>query len=156
MPDIPVRAVRRMDGYGGSGVTLMFSDHLGMERLIPHAKMRYACDYEFEALECARAMLEEPAEAHVTSPVDPDVMRLKPAEAAFNTEKYPEAFQALLENGIITDTGKRVQIGLYPNKFPICRIYAPQMDNAEDNRRARDAQMEMFQRMGLTTMRMGS
>lgn len=31
----PVQAVRRMDAYGGSGMTLLYSDHLGIEPLMP-------------------------------------------------------------------------------------------------------------------------
>ncbi|KAL7447111.1 hypothetical protein ACHAXM_011126, partial [Skeletonema potamos] len=73
-----------------------------------------------------------PYEAHVTTPVDPNVMKLKPEEACFNTEKYGDAVKALLQHGIITDTGKRIQIGYYREKFPICRIHAPQTNNRDE------------------------
>ncbi|KAL9190872.1 hypothetical protein ACHAXT_000578 [Thalassiosira profunda] len=158
LPEVPVRAVRRMDGYCGSGVTLMYSDHLGVERLVPFA-LRVYTDDEDEALETARWMADGNAayEQHVTSPVNPEVMKLKPHEAAFNISKYPEAYQGLLSRGIITDTGKRVQIGLYPEKFPICRIHAPQTEHRdmESIERERQAREEMFAKMGVTTLRMG-
>ena len=125
-PDAPVRAVRRMDGYGGSGMTLLFSDHLGVQPLLPYAEFLFCCDDEEEIREKAEWMGEGnySYEAHVTTPVDPNIMKLKPEEACFNTEKYGDAVKALLRHGIITDTGKKVQIGFYPVKFPICRIHA--------------------------------
>lgn len=94
-------------------------------------------------------MMDEAYEQHVTSPVSPDIVNLKPAEACFNTNKYPDAVKALLSNGIITDTGKKVQIGYYPEKFPICRIHAPQTDKLKDIQRARKEQEEVFAKMGM-------
>ena len=123
-PFAPVQAVRRMDGYRGSGVTILFSDHLGIERLIPYANLLFCCDDEQETLENAKWMGEGNYfyEAHVTTPVDPNVMKLKPEEACFNTEKYGDAVKELVQQGIISETGKKVQIGLYPEKFPICKL----------------------------------
>ena len=130
LPEVPVRAVRRMDGHGNSGMTLMFSDHLGIDRLIPFAREYFACDTDKEALETAKDLPNEAYRQHVTSPVRPDIMKLKPAEACFNTKKYRPEVEALLSSGIITDTGKRVQLGFYP-EMPICRIHALQTDNRE-------------------------
>jgi len=155
LPEVPVRAVRRMDGHGGSGLTLMYSDHIGIERLIPFAEKYYSCDDEDEARDTAKHMTKEAYEQHVTSPVSPDIMKLKPSEACFNTNKYPDAVRALLSNGIITDTGKRVQIGLYPEKFPICRIHAPQTDSREDTQRQNNEREQMMANMGFTTFKMG-
>lgn len=153
-PDAPVQAVRRMDGYGGSGMTLLFSDHLGIEPLLPYADALLACDNEQDKREKAIWMGEGnfPYEAHVTTPVDPNVMKLKPEEACFNTEKYGDAVNALLQNGIIEDTGKRIQIGYYPVKFPICRIHAPQTIDIEQRRRQEKEREEMFASMGFQTM----
>lgn len=85
-------------------------------------------------------------------------MKLKPAEACFNVEKYPGEYKALLEAGIISDTGKRVRIGYYPNDFPIARIHAPQTDKMEENIRMREMQRKereaMFERLGVQTYRM--
>ena len=88
---------------------------------------------ERKALEMARWMGAGHVayEDAVTSPVPPEIMKLKPGEAAFNTEKHADAANALLSHGIITDTGKTVQLGYHP-KFPICMIHAPQTDNAKD------------------------
>lgn len=90
----------------------------------------------------------------VTSPVSPEIMKLEPGEAAFNTEKYADAVKALLSNGIITDTGKQVKLGYYP-KFPICRIHAPQTDNAKDVKerfKERQAFMERMRRTEATIL----
>jgi hypothetical protein len=156
-PDAPVRAVRRMDGYGGSGMTLLFSDHLGVDPLIPYANFLFCCEDEQDTLDKAKWMGEGnyPYEAHVTSPVDPNVMKLKPEEACFNTEKYGDAVTALLQRGIISDTTKKVRIGYYPEKFPICRIHAPQTDNVDENKKQRKEQEEMFARMGFRTIQLG-
>lgn len=155
LPEVPVRAVRRMDGYGGSGVTLMFSDHLGIKQLIPFAK-EFFCDDDHEARAFAKnSIIKEAYEQHVTAPVNPDQMKLKPAEACFNTEKYPDAVKALMSNGIITDTGKRLRIGYYPEKFPICRIHAPQTENRDNVERQMMEREKMFTDMGFTIMRMG-
>lgn len=151
LPAAPLKAVRRMDGFGGSGMTLLFSDHLGLEPLLPYAEMIMGlCESEKENLEQAKELADNgelPYELHVTSPVEPTLMKLKPEEACFNTAKYPDAINALLTNGIITDTGKRVKIGLYPEKFPVCRINAPQTDNAEEIMRHQKMQEEMLERL---------
>ncbi len=84
----------------------------------------------------------------MTSPVPPEVIDLKPGEACFNIEKYPDAVRALLENGIITDTGKRVKVGLYRKKFPICRVHAPQADDPNKAQENFNARMEMLAQMG--------
>ena len=152
LPEVPVRAVRRLDGFGNSGVTLLYSDHLGIERLVPYALMQWP---DGNARKTAMMMGKgnHAYENAVTSPVPPDVMKLKPGEAAFNTAKYPDAVRALLSNGIITDTGKKVQLGHYPEKFPICRVHAPQTENAEENERERKQREEALASMGFTTMR---
>ncbi|KAL7538635.1 hypothetical protein ACHAXR_008701 [Thalassiosira sp. AJA248-18] len=41
----------------------------------------------------------------ITSNVAPDIMKLKPGEAPFNIEKYPDAVECLLSNGIICSPG---------------------------------------------------
>lgn len=153
----PVQAVRRMDAYGGSGVTILYSDHLGIEPLMPYADLLFCCDDVEDTCEKAQWMGEgnHPYEAHVTSPVDPRVMWLKPEEAAFNTEKYGDAVNALMQHGIITDTGKKVQIGLYPEKFPICRIHAPQTNTIDEIRRQQKEREDMFASMGFQTMHLG-
>lgn len=70
--DIPVRAVRRMDEYGNSGLSILFSDHLGIEPLIPYAKIYLAGDSEEEVRENAMSMgseeISHPYEHAVTRP----------------------------------------------------------------------------------------
>jgi hypothetical protein len=141
LPEVPVRAVHCLDEHRNSGLQLWYSNHLGVERLVPYAIMTFPVDCkdkegnfdERRALELARWMGAGRVayEDAVTSPVPPEIMKLKPGEAAFNTEKHADAANALLSHGIITDTGKTVQLGYHP-KFPICMIHAPQTDNAKD------------------------
>lgn len=155
--EVPVRAVHRMDGYGQSGMSLVYSDHLGIDKLLPFAEWQLPSDYEDDSRGTAEWMGKGnfAYEQHVTSPVKPDIMKLKPAEACFNTEKYGDAVKALLSSGIITDTGKRVQIGYYPEKFPICRIHAPQTDNREKVLKQMKEREEMLEKMSINTLRMG-
>lgn len=153
LPEAPIRAVRKMDGYGNSGVMLPFSGHLGVDRLIPYAR-RLCCDEddEDEVRDAVEAMIGgDPSflhEPHVTTPVSPEVIDLKPGEACFNIEKYPDAVRALLENGIITDTGKRVKVGYYRKKFPICRVHAPQTEDPNKVQEKFNARKEMLAQMG--------
>lgn len=156
-PDVPVRAMRRMDGHGRSGLTILYSDHLGIAKLVPHAR-KYYCDDEDdddEVIATARSLVEgnQAYEHHVTSPVAPDVVKLKRHEAVFNTKKHRVAVDALLANGIITDTGKRVQVGLYPEKFPVCRIHAPQTEKYDEAaKQLREEQERILQAMQEQTM----
>jgi hypothetical protein len=59
--------------------------------------------------------------------------------------------QLLLKHGIITETKKRVQIGLYREKFPICRIHAPQTEkrSKEEIVRQNFEHKAMLERMGV-------
>jgi hypothetical protein len=56
-----------------------------------------------------------------------------------------------MEHGIITDTGKRVQLGLYREKFRICRIHAPQTEKrrGEEIMRSNLEHKAMLQKMGV-------
>ncbi len=97
-------------------------------------------------------------EPHVTSPVSPEIMKLKPEESVFNNEKYPDVVRALLENSIITDTGKRVKVGYYREKFPVFRVHAPQTDDwnkVQEQRKAREeAREEMLAQWGFQSVRL--
>ena len=96
IPEVPVKAVHRLDGFGHSGLMLVFSDHLGLDALLPYAMMQYCSEDMHEAKENAEGMVGEMAASPPTSPVDPDIMKLKPGEAAFNTEKSKDVFDALI------------------------------------------------------------
>lgn len=152
-PDVPVRAVRRLDGHGNSGLTLVYSDHLGVEKLIPFAEMYFDTDEDGDEddkpINVAKCIAGNEAWLNfVTTPVSPSQMKLKPEEAAFNTEKYPDVYKSLIDSGIITDTGKRVKLGLYPH-FPICRIHAPQTEDREENKRSYQMHREMLEKMNI-------
>jgi hypothetical protein len=73
-------------------MTLLFSDRLGIVPLMEYAKVIQYCDDDNEVLEATEALAEGrfPYQAHVTEPVDPSIMRLKPEEACFNTVMYPD------------------------------------------------------------------
>ena len=125
---------------------LPYSGHLGVDRLIPYAR-RLCCDEDDEdkVRDAVEAMIGgDPSflyEPHMTTPVSPEVIDLKPGEACFNIEKYPDAVRALLENGIITDTG-------YRKKFPICRVHAPQTDDPNKVQEKFNDRKEMLAQMG--------
>ena len=150
LPEVPVRAVRRCDGYGNSGVQIMYSNHLGLDALVHVAMFQYSCESRAEARDCARNMHEEMYAPAVTSPVAPDLMKLKPGEACFNIRKHRDVYDEIISNGIISDTGKRVQIGYYPERFPICRIHAPQHDNVDEAKARMKAQKEILAKKSIT------
>ena len=155
LPDVPLRLRHGMDCDGNSGVTLYFSDHLGIEQLIPYAEMQTSCENKREARRNARALAQEGSDLPfniVTSTVKPSIMKLKPGEACFNTNKFKDIVDTLLERELISDTGKRVQLGYYKEKFPICRVHAPQMDRLEDVLRSRAEQQQAFAAMGFQTI----
>ncbi|KAL7553059.1 hypothetical protein ACHAWF_016313 [Thalassiosira exigua] len=152
-PEVPLRAVHRMDGHGNSGVLLCFSDHLGTDKLVPFADQVYGYwdSEEDERRDLLDAMVggdDSYQYEIVTTPVDPTIMKLKPGEAAFNNDKCPDSVNALTSKGIITDTGKRVNIGYYRD-LPICRIHAPQTDKRDPDtaRRESKAREESFKAM---------
>mmetsp|Transcript_27021 Transcript_27021/g.42406 ORF Transcript_27021/g.42406 Transcript_27021/m.42406 type:complete len:197 (+) Transcript_27021:276-866(+) len=159
LPDAPVQTVRRMDGYGGSGMRYCSPIIRVSNHSFPMLKSYFVAIMSKRLVTREQAMYisegHYPYESHVTAPVDPSVMKLKPEEACFNTEKYGDAVKALLQNGIIEDTGKRVQIGMYPEKFPISRIHAPQTDNIDEVQRQRKERDEMLASMGFQTMHLG-
>jgi len=57
--------------------------------------------------------------------------------------------RVLLRDGIITDTGKEVQIGRYSVRFPICRIHAQQTETDEDLEKRRDLSQQGFTQISL-------
>ena len=73
--DVPVKVYRKMDGYNNSGVALVYSDHLGLERLHSIAQIAFGADGDdpSELNRVARTLVEqcEMWQPHVTSPVDP-------------------------------------------------------------------------------------
>uniref|UniRef100_A0A7S2U8N3 MYND-type domain-containing protein n=1 Tax=Attheya septentrionalis TaxID=420275 RepID=A0A7S2U8N3_9STRA len=126
IPTVPLQAKHQLDGFGKSGISLWYSDHMGEEALHPHVMMYYG-----EVNDENRKDIIERPWAAVTNPVHDEKERrdLVHGEAAFNTEKYKSEIEALLKAGIITDTGKKTQIGYYNHKFPICRINIPVIES---------------------------
>jgi len=147
--EVPLRAKRTLDAYAQSEVIICYSDHLGTDRLLPTAKQIYGYDEDDEEIRDVLDAMVEGRDtfqyARVTSRVEPSVMRLNPGEAAFNIEKYGEVIRILLRDGIITDTGKEVQIGRYSVRFPICRIHAQQTETDEDLEKRREQQLETLE-----------
>lgn len=124
-PDLPLRAVHRLDAFGKSGLAIFYSNHLGEEDMKHHVIDHFG-EVDNEMGWNANG-LANTAWNIVTSPVHDDYDRanLKMGEACFNVSKMPQEVEALLSNGIITDSGKTVQIGMYPIRHPICRINLP-------------------------------
>ncbi|EJK46981.1 hypothetical protein THAOC_34329 [Thalassiosira oceanica] len=59
--DVPVKVYRKMDGFNNSGVSLVYSDHLGLERLHSIAQIAYGADGDDprELNRVARNLVEE-------------------------------------------------------------------------------------------------
>jgi hypothetical protein len=124
--DVPLRAIHQLDGFGCSGLSLYFSGHCGKQALHP-AIMKMFGEEDDEMGWNSDGITKIPW-AIVTSPVHDDEDRetqLLPNEACFNISKYPREHEALIEAGIITATGKTLQIGYYPRLHPVCRINLP-------------------------------
>lgn len=99
-PEVPLRAIHRMDGHGNSGVFICYSDHLGKEKLIPFADQVYS--YWDRDEDERRSLLNGMAEGHdsfhyaiVKTPVALEIAKLKPGETACNKEKFPDLVNAL-------------------------------------------------------------
>jgi hypothetical protein len=84
LPDVPLRAYRQLDGFGCSGVSLYYSNHMGEEFIKPHVIDIYG---EYNLGDGKN--LESVPWSMATSPVydDRDRSSLKPGEAVFNIEK---------------------------------------------------------------------
>jgi hypothetical protein len=124
--DIPLRTIHQLDGFGCSGLSLYFSGHCGKQALYP-AILKIFGEEDDEMGWNSNGITKMPW-AIVTSPVHDDEDRetqLLPNEACFNISKFPREHKALIEAGIITETGKELQIGMYPLLHPVCRINLP-------------------------------
>ena len=119
--ELGLRAIHQKDGFGCSGLRLMFSDHLGEERTRPHV-LEFFGKYDTETAEGFTTIDWE----ILTNPVYDVCERasLKTGEAVFNTTKAKVEVDALIKAGIIKDTGKRIKIGMY-DPHPVCRINIP-------------------------------
>mmetsp|Transcript_47397 Transcript_47397/g.55375 ORF Transcript_47397/g.55375 Transcript_47397/m.55375 type:complete len:205 (+) Transcript_47397:71-685(+) len=131
-PDVPLRAVHKLDAFGKSGLQLFYSNHLGEEATKPSV-LDYFGEEDDEMGWNANG-LEEMMWVIVTRPVHDvqDRARLKMGEACFNISKSSQEVEALLRSGIIKETGKTLQIGMYPVRHPICRINL-RIDEDSDN-----------------------
>ena len=121
-PDVPLRALRQLDGFGKPGVCIYYSNHLGDE------STRYFVEEIFgEVDEESMKEIQNVPYCVATSPIYDEVDRelLRPGEACFNISKNKEVFDALVRNNIISVTDKTLQIGMYPTMHPVCRINLP-------------------------------
>jgi hypothetical protein len=122
---LPLKAFHQLDGFGKSSMVLMFSDHAGKDALKPYV-IAYFGEINDENGWNAEGLTTIPW-GIVTSPMhDLDDARriLGPSEAVFNKSKFPEEIKALLDAGIITDTGKTYKMGYY-DPHPVCKINLP-------------------------------
>jgi len=102
----------------------MFSDHLGEERTRPHV-IEFFGEYDDEMGWNVEGLATNYWQI-LTNPVhdERERERLKAGEAVFNTTKAKIEVDALIEAGIIKDTGKRITLGMY-DPHPVCRINIP-------------------------------
>ena len=124
---IPLRAFHQIDGFGSSGMRLMYSSHLGKEKTRPHINEFFGDDVPESEMKGAMKTFESIDWDIATNPVHDAVDRrmLNDGEAAFNVNKSQVEVDAMLKAGIIKDTGKRCQMGMYSKQHWICRINIP-------------------------------
>eukprot|EP00386_Alphamonas_edax_P012096 GDKI01037933.1.p1 GENE.GDKI01037933.1~~GDKI01037933.1.p1 ORF type:complete len:242 (-),score=49.14 GDKI01037933.1:320-1045(-) len=106
----PLAAYPSANGYGLQGVAVLYSDHEGMDVLQPIAQEVWGADaddiaFNDNAVYCMPGV-----------PVAPERLRAAgiPLDCwVANTHKCPEVIQAMLDAGVIVDTGKRIDQGFY-------------------------------------------
>ena len=132
-PPVPLRATHEIDGYGQSACGIYFSDHAGLEALNPWVIKTFgqedpAMGWTAESLACNGDL----PYCVPTMPVGDDATRstLGLGEACFNIKKFPKEYRAMLDAGVVTDTGRTYQQGYYP-PFPIAKINLPAFMNDE-------------------------
>jgi hypothetical protein len=110
LPPIKVKAYHQLDGYNRSGINLTYAESYPMNPMEPDGD-QYPKDMTW---------------TYATTPIDDESggRSLKYGEAVFNTTKHPVEVNALLEMGIIKDTGKKLDLNYY-KQHPICRINLP-------------------------------
>ncbi len=150
--DLGLKAYHQKDGFGCSGLVLMYSDHLGEERTRPHV---IECFGEYnDAMGWNIEGLKNVCWGIVTSPVHGEVDRasLEPGEAVFNMTNAKVEVIQLMSMGIITWTGKLIKIGNFP-PHPVCRINLPLFvpprtnpNGAEETREETEARIEEYER----------
>eukprot|EP00242_Pyramimonas_sp_CCMP2087_P008547 CAMPEP_0198214914 /NCGR_PEP_ID=MMETSP1445-20131203/45362_1 /TAXON_ID=36898 /ORGANISM="Pyramimonas sp., Strain CCMP2087" /LENGTH=206 /DNA_ID=CAMNT_0043890339 /DNA_START=249 /DNA_END=865 /DNA_ORIENTATION=+ len=122
---LPLEAFHELDGKGRTAVRLMFSDHAGPEMLRPYV-MAYFNEDNDDTGNNVEGLLSVQW-AIVTNPMhnDDDARRvLGPGDAVFNTSSFAGEVEALLAEGIITDTGRTYKMGFYA-PHPICHVNLP-------------------------------
>eukprot|EP00802_Teleaulax_amphioxeia_P014622 Tamp_14691.p1 GENE.Tamp_14691~~Tamp_14691.p1 ORF type:complete len:437 (-),score=70.80 Tamp_14691:298-1608(-) len=136
-PPVPLRATHQLDGCGQSGCVIYFSDHAGASALEPWVIKMFGEKDPSKGWTAKNLALN--ADLHwciATSPtgMHPDHARDGPGlgEACFNTEKCPKEYEALVNAGIVTATGRTFQLGFYP-PFPIAKINLPAFMNNDEN-----------------------
>ncbi len=122
--DLGLKAYHQKDGFGCSGLRLMFSDHLGEERTRPHV-IEFFGEYNDEMGWTVEGLTGMDWDI-LTNPVHGEGERasLRVGEAVFNTTRYKVEVDTLIKAGIIKDTGKRINMGMY-GPHPVCRINIP-------------------------------
>jgi hypothetical protein len=133
-PPVPLRATHELDGYGHSACGIYFSDHAGLEALNPWVVKFFGEEDPSMGWTAENLALNGELPWCVpTMPVGDDATRdrLGHGEACFNIKKFPKEYRALLNAGIVTDTGRTYQQGYYP-PFPIAKINLPAFMNNDE------------------------
>ncbi|KAL6062175.1 Zinc finger MYND domain-containing protein 10 [Balamuthia mandrillaris] len=127
---VPLLPVLQQDGFRRLGVVLYYSDHEGLEALIPAAKSFF--DYiedDEEALSAAARMVLNTRDCINwgigTEPVYDDTARaaLGPLEVLWNVEKHSHSLEALLAIGAVEDTGRRANVTNHVVR--LCKLLPP-------------------------------
>eukprot|EP00976_Prorocentrum_cordatum_P087473 1186921-Prorocentrum_minimum.AAC.4 len=119
---LPLQAFNELDDFGRASVRLMFSDHAGQEMLHPY--MRAYFGEKGDQREGNAELMLNMQWAVVSSSMknSDDALRLLgPSEAVFDKERFSGEIEALLEEGIITDTGKTYKT----TSELVCRVNLP-------------------------------
>ena len=112
---IPLKAYHLKDGFGKSAIRLQYSSHLGEEALNPFV-IEYFGEIDDEMGWNAEGLATIPW-CIPTSPVHDltERLALRFGEAVFNITKSKAEVDALLQAGIISDTGRKGTNGVLPS-----------------------------------------
>jgi hypothetical protein len=121
MTTVPLRCQLGKDGYGQSGIYVMYDDFLGAEALIPVMK---ACFYYDENKTTQEDLLALKNEIFVVPTSPCQSQRLSPNECVIVRTKHPAVFDALRDYECVVDTGRQAEIGMHRD-CRICTINFP-------------------------------
>jgi hypothetical protein len=124
---VPLECSVALDGFGRPGIRLMFSDFLGLDVLIPALlTMQVLDDEDVLDEEIVRGAIAQVEYDIVTSPCYDEAARAKMGakECVIVRTKHTKEYEAMIDFGLIQDTGKRAQLGFWKDVH-VCKINFP-------------------------------